>query len=139
MTPIQLLVVDDHNLFRRGLIALLSLDTRFRVCGEAADIGEALRRIENECPDLILLDNHLPGVRGVDGMVEAIRAARAGNVDGFARRARIGRLHRAAIERQAENLRRGRQQRPARAFQPTGQLILQRIAFAAVFAAQIDD
>jgi two-component system nitrate/nitrite response regulator NarL len=75
MTPIQLLVVDDHNLFRRGLIALLSLDTRFRVCGEAADIGEALRRIENERPDLILLDNHLPGVRGVDGIASLKEAA----------------------------------------------------------------
>lgn len=75
MTPVQLLVVDDHNLFRRGLIALLSLDTRFRVCGEAADIGEALRRIENERPDLILLDNHLPGVRGVDGIASLKEAA----------------------------------------------------------------
>ncbi len=75
MTPIQLLVVDDHNLFRRGLIALLSLDTRFRVCGEAADIGEALRRIEIERPDLILLDNHLPGVRGVDGIASLKEAA----------------------------------------------------------------
>jgi two-component system nitrate/nitrite response regulator NarL len=75
MTPVQLLVVDDHNLFRRGLIALLSLDTRFSVCGEAADIGEALRRIENERPDLILLDNHLPGVRGVDGIASLKEAA----------------------------------------------------------------
>jgi two-component system nitrate/nitrite response regulator NarL len=75
MTPIQLLVVDDHNLFRRGLIALLSLDTRFRVCGEAADIGEALRRIEHERPDLILLDNHLPGVRGVDGIASLKEAS----------------------------------------------------------------
>ena len=75
MTPIQLLVVDDHNLFRRGLIALLSLDTRFKVCGEAADIGEALRRIEIERPDLILLDNHLPGVRGVDGIASLKEAA----------------------------------------------------------------
>jgi len=75
MTPIQLLVIDDHNLFRRGLIALLSLDTRFRVCGEAADIGEALRRIEHERPDLILLDNHLPGVRGVDGIASLKEAS----------------------------------------------------------------
>ena len=44
MTPtIQLLLVDDHTLFRRGLKALLSQDERFEVCGEAADAGEALR------------------------------------------------------------------------------------------------
>ena len=68
MTPIQLLVVDDHNLFRRGLIALLSLDERFEVCGQAGDIGEALRCVERSAPDLVLLDNHLPGVLGVDGI-----------------------------------------------------------------------
>lgn len=68
MTPIRLLVVDDHNLFRRGLIALLSLDERFEVCGQAGDIGEALRCVERSVPDLVLLDNHLPGVLGVDGI-----------------------------------------------------------------------
>lgn len=68
MTPIRLLVVDDHNLFRRGLIALLSLDERFEVCGQAGDIGEALRCVEHSAPDLVLLDNHLPGVHGVDGI-----------------------------------------------------------------------
>jgi two-component system, NarL family, nitrate/nitrite response regulator NarL len=64
--PIRLLVVDDHSLFRRGLIALLSLNDRFRVVAEAGDSGEALRCAAREAPDLILLDNHLPGVRGVD-------------------------------------------------------------------------
>lgn len=68
MKLIQLLVVDDHNLFRRGLTALLSQDGRFEVCGQAGDIGEALRCLERSQPDLILLDNHLPGVRGVDGI-----------------------------------------------------------------------
>lgn len=68
MTPIRLLVVDDHNLFRRGLMALLSLDERFEVCGQAGDIGEALRCVEHSPPDLVLLDNHLPGVLGVDGI-----------------------------------------------------------------------
>lgn len=68
MKLIQLLVVDDHNLFRRGLTALLSQDGRFAVSGQAGDIGEALRCLERSQPDLILLDNHLPGVRGVDGI-----------------------------------------------------------------------
>lgn len=64
----KLLVVDDHSLFRRGLIALLSQDDRLEVVGEAGDIGEALRGVAHSVPDLILLDNHLPGVRGVDGI-----------------------------------------------------------------------
>ena len=67
-TPVlaKLLVVDDHSLFRRGLIALLSQDERFTVVGEAGDSGEALRCVARLAPDLILLDNHLPGARGVD-------------------------------------------------------------------------
>jgi len=75
MKPVQLLVVDDHNLFRRGLIALLSQDGRFDVTCEAADMGEALRCAQRSRPDLILLDNHLPGVRGVDGIAALKEAA----------------------------------------------------------------
>lgn len=66
--PIRLLVVDDHTLFRRGLTALLSQDGRFAVVAQAADVGEALRELTRHAPDVILLDNHLPGVRGVDGI-----------------------------------------------------------------------
>lgn len=73
--PIALLVVDDHTLFRRGLVALLSQDGRFHVAGEAGDIGEALRCVERRKPDLILLDNHLPGVLGVDGIATLKDAA----------------------------------------------------------------
>jgi len=66
--PLRLLVVDDHTLFRRGLIALLSQYDSVTVVGEAGDAGEAQRRAADLQPDLILLDNHLPGVRGVDAL-----------------------------------------------------------------------
>lgn len=62
------MVVDDHNLFRRGLVALLAQDGRFAVQCQAADMGEALRGVANHALDLILLDNNLPGVRGIDGI-----------------------------------------------------------------------
>ena len=68
MQTLKLLVVDDHSLFRRGLTALLTQDGRFDVVAQAADVGEALRELQRHTPDLILLDNHLPGVRGVDGI-----------------------------------------------------------------------
>ena len=67
-SPIRLLVVDDHVLFRRGLVALLGLEDRLRVVGEAGDASEAQRRARELQPDLILLDNHLPGVKGVDAL-----------------------------------------------------------------------
>lgn len=76
---VQLLVVDDHTLFRRGLIALLEQDPGLRVLGEAADAAEALRLAPVLRPDVILLDNHLPGVRGIDairGLREVAPAAR---------------------------------------------------------------
>jgi len=77
--PWRLLVVDDHTLFRRGLVALLAGDGRFTVVAEAGDAGEAQRRAREHQPDLILLDNHLPGVNGVDalpGLREAAPAAK---------------------------------------------------------------
>jgi len=72
---IRILVVDDHTLFRRGLTALLSRDPRFDVIGDAADAGEAQRRAQELAPDLILLDNHLPGVNGVDALPALCEAA----------------------------------------------------------------
>lgn len=77
--PVRVLVVDDHTLFRRGIIALLSRDPLIQAVGDAADAGEALRRATALQPDVILLDNHLPGVSGVDalpGLREAAPAAR---------------------------------------------------------------
>ena len=66
--PIRVLVVDDHTLFRRGLTALLAGDARFAVVGQAGDAGEAQRQAAALQPDVILLDNHLPGVNGVDAL-----------------------------------------------------------------------
>lgn len=77
---IRILVVDDHTLFRRGLTALLSRDTGFQVVGDAADAGEAQRRARELQPDLILLDNHLPGVNGVDALPALAEAAPAAKV-----------------------------------------------------------
>jgi DNA-binding NarL/FixJ family response regulator len=73
--PVRILVVDDHNLFRRGLIALLSRDARLSVVAEAGDAGEALRVAKTHQPDVILLDNHLPGVHGVDALPQLYAAA----------------------------------------------------------------
>ena len=70
--PIRLLVVDDHTLFRRGLTALLARDERVTVVAEAADAGEALRHVAQHRPDVVLLDNHLPGVHGIDALPQLL-------------------------------------------------------------------
>ena len=58
--PTRILVVDDHTLFRRGLIALLSRDAALQVVADAADAGQALRKAQELQPDLILLDTICP-------------------------------------------------------------------------------
>jgi two-component system, NarL family, nitrate/nitrite response regulator NarL len=77
--PITLLVVDDHKLFRRGLLALLAAHPQVQVVGEAGDAGEALREVQRLQPAVVLLDNHLPGVTGIQalgGLREACPGAR---------------------------------------------------------------
>ena len=76
--PITLFLIDDHPLLRRGLVALLSQHPDLRVVGEAGDAGEALRLLPSLCPQVILLDNHLPGVRGVDA-IAGLREASPGS------------------------------------------------------------
>lgn len=66
--PVRLMVVDDHTLFRRGLVALLASDASLQVVGEASDAGEAVRKAAALQPDLILLDNHLPGASGIQAL-----------------------------------------------------------------------
>ncbi len=72
---IRVMVVDDHTLFRRGLIALLAGDARFDIVAEAGDASEAHHKAVAGQPDVILLDNHMPGVNGVDALAGFKEAA----------------------------------------------------------------
>jgi two-component system nitrate/nitrite response regulator NarL len=75
--PVRVMVVDDHTLFRRGLTALLAAEPRFAIVGEAGDATEAQKVAAACAPQVILLDNHLPGVSGVDAL-PALKAAAPG-------------------------------------------------------------
>lgn len=72
---LRVLIVDDHTLFRRGLSSLLARDGRIVVVGDAPDVGQAQRRALELQPDLILLDNHLPGVTGVEAIRSLLEVA----------------------------------------------------------------
>jgi two-component system, NarL family, nitrate/nitrite response regulator NarL len=80
MSPVRLLVVDDHTLFRRGLVALLAADATLHVVGEAGDAAEAVRKAQALQPDLVLLDNHLPGATGVQAIPDLREAAPAARI-----------------------------------------------------------
>jgi DNA-binding NarL/FixJ family response regulator len=63
---IRIVVVDDHTLFRRGLVGLLAEMEGFRVVGEASNGRDALTVIEAAEPDIVLLDVNMPEVNGIE-------------------------------------------------------------------------
>jgi DNA-binding NarL/FixJ family response regulator len=69
---VRIVVVDDHSLFRRGLVSLLGEIPEFEVVGEAGDGKDALKVIQDKEPDIVLLDVNMPGFDGID-TVEALR------------------------------------------------------------------
>jgi DNA-binding NarL/FixJ family response regulator len=72
MSPIGVLIVDDHPVVRDGLRGMFAGDPQFEVLGEAGTGVEALRLAEAVCPDVVLMDLRMPEMDGVT----AIRALR---------------------------------------------------------------
>lgn len=68
ITPIRILLVDDHTLFRSGIRLLLQRNSDFEVVGEAADGLEGVKRAKELQPDIVLLDLHMPGLSGLDAI-----------------------------------------------------------------------
>ena len=62
----RILIVDDHPLIREGVAALVSRQSDMEVCGEAADVSEALAQIALLKPDLVILDISLKAGTGLD-------------------------------------------------------------------------
>jgi DNA-binding NarL/FixJ family response regulator len=62
----RILIADDNDAVRRGVMGLLSSETGWKVCGEARDGSEALQKARELLPDLIILDISMPGVNGLE-------------------------------------------------------------------------
>jgi DNA-binding NarL/FixJ family response regulator len=66
MDTLRILVAEDHPLFRKGMISLLSSVPEFEVIGEAATGEEAVVRAAQLQPDVILMDLQMPQVNGIE-------------------------------------------------------------------------
>ncbi len=74
MKPVTFLVVDDHPVFRQGLVALIRSNERYEVCGEAGSAAEALDALQRAVPDIALVDISLVGQNGLD-LVRTLKAS----------------------------------------------------------------
>ena len=70
---INVMLVDDQNLVRKGVRSLLELSEEIEVVAEAADGSEAIRMIPEVNPDVVLLDKRMPGLSGLDVLRELSR------------------------------------------------------------------
>jgi DNA-binding NarL/FixJ family response regulator len=62
----RLLIVDDHEIFRRGLRALLELSPDWQICGEAVDGLDAVEQCKSLKPDIVVLDVSMPRLNGLE-------------------------------------------------------------------------
>ncbi len=66
MDKIKILVVDDHAIMRDGIKALISLDDGLEIVGEASEGKEAIRKVQELTPDIVIMDIVMPGMDGLE-------------------------------------------------------------------------
>lgn len=72
--PIHILIADDHALLRQGIKNVLELEPDFVVIGEASDGEEAVKKIMDLAPDIVLLDINMPRINGLE-VTKRVRGA----------------------------------------------------------------
>ena len=75
MSPVRVLLVDDDDLMRAGLRAVLSSDDSIEVVGEAVDGRDAVGRVGRSRPDVVLMDVRMPRLDGISATREIAEAA----------------------------------------------------------------
>ncbi len=69
----QVLIVDDHPIFRNGITQLINHETDLHVCGEICSAAQALSVVEELKPDIVVLDLSIQGTNGIE-LMKSIRA-----------------------------------------------------------------
>jgi len=65
MNFVEILIVDDHEMFRGKVRSLIESQPRYRVCGEAGDGIEAIEKARQLRPDIVLMDINMPRMNGL--------------------------------------------------------------------------
>jgi DNA-binding NarL/FixJ family response regulator len=66
MTSIRIVIVDDHEVARRGVRSVLAANSSLEVVAELVDGEQAIDKVPELSPDIILLDISLPGISGIE-------------------------------------------------------------------------
>jgi DNA-binding NarL/FixJ family response regulator len=62
----RILILDDHQIVRQGIIRIINQEPDMEVCGEAGDASKALEVLESKTPDVVVADISLPGMNGLE-------------------------------------------------------------------------
>jgi DNA-binding NarL/FixJ family response regulator len=75
MTPVRVMIVDDHSVVREGIRSVLSDAETFTVVAEASSAAEAIAALQRHTPDVVVLDISMPGGSGLHAVPEMLERA----------------------------------------------------------------